>query len=614
MEPLFVVLGGIVFSSWVAEAQVPLKSNAVLPWYVHCDLTNETSCGGTGDRSLADWQVVIEDATAAANAMIQGQNGPDDIPCCASLSVGSVSILEDPSGQDLYQIDAGEMDELDQFGEAGVRAFLVDSINDCAGGVGALGCATRYDCGVTATNPDLLMNLVVTVEAHEDFDRLGATLAHERGHTVCLEHVTSTTDCQLMTSVAGGACLEDFPSLDQCELYRAAANNVDDGSCACHQSAGVAAADASACSGLPGICSGGLCGEVGSDASVRLVAAVGTAASTGDATDEWLGLSGATGGWSSSTPFSELDSGFEVRGMAYAPERNRVYAIAPFRDPSRATNGAWSTPNTLLSLNPETGEVVEMGSIGAFDEMVALAFDPGTGGDATDDRLLALALQWISGAVYCRTLVEIDPDDASAIELGKLKDSETALLVGCGSDVENKGAQGLAFDSQRSVLYSTQWNSSAPLRQIELPCTETARCLTVDVSTAESLVRLAPSLAYSATSDRLYLVGDPGMFYESSEGTVNLDRLQLDSLNAGSFETAETLTIQAVSVAGLAAVPNPFPVPEPAQGALVALGLLVALRGRSLVRGVSYSGLVRGGGVGRVSRAGERGARRSRFR
>ena len=629
---LLVVLGALA-----ANASPPAKSIHELDWYVHPDLRDPDGSW----REIGYWRALIEKATVEANDLLQGKNGPGDLPCCTALAVGTVEYFLDPASI-LFDIgSSAEFNSLRVIGTPGrSRAYFVDSITSCSSGQAlAIGCAERPDCGPAATSPDVI--LAVTLDAHEEFDRLANTLAHERGHNACLEHVSfvDASDCQLMTPASGGACLDDLATL-QCDRFRAAANAAAEGSCECHDSVGVAEADATACTletAPEGLCSGGLCGETGSDASVTLVAAAGTAAAQGDTTDEWIALSGVTGGWSASTPFG---SGFEVRGFAYSPGRNIVYGIAPEPLLSRTPPGDrvppgenpdWTTTNTLLELDPTTGAVSVVGTIDSYDEMVALAFDPGPTAGPEDDRLLALAIEWNQARdnsqtvspeledFYCRRLVEIDPDDASTVpgpDLDQDGNGEPPRVLSQCSYNLDEGMQGLAYDTARSMLYVASRSSSMQLREIELPC-GTMCTVGTTIATPDTLYRRSPSLAYSQTSDRLHHVG----WRDFGEAGT---RLYFDSFDAASvaaaasasvptlFDRAPTLTIEGFSAGGLAAIPSPFPVPEPPGGPLVALLALAMLgRRRSLALGVSYSDLTTGGAVGEVTRAGEGCARRA---
>ncbi len=506
-----------------ALAATPNVAPHALDWFIHEDLV-------TTERPLAYWTSLLEEATADANLILQGQSGPSDTPCCAALSVNSITTFANvDASRDLLSIDdEAEYDDLDTIGPAGPRFFLVDSLGFCGGSTGSfLGCATRPACNVF---PDPVSDRigVVSVEAGDAFDRLAATIAHERGHNACLAHVTGNA-CQLMLSSGGGSCL----GASECDAYVAAAPGSSADVCECHSAAGTAASDASACTseaGPAGLCSGGFCGEVGSDASASLVVAAGPDALEGDASDEWLSMSGLTGGWTVSTAFG---SGIEAKGLAYSPGRALVYAVAP--------TGAGT--NTLASLDPETGTVSVLGVIEGFEDMVGLAFDPGPSASTDDDRLLALALRDATTTI-CRQLVAIDPDTASATLLGNINN-------GCNGD-PTSGFQGLAYDSTREKLYATAFFGSGQLWQIDLACspsctpTAISNCTLTD--TCPDTVfpgRDDPALAYSPASDRLYLLGQQA-------GPTML----LDSFSAETLLKATTVGIDGFTPGGLAARPT----------------------------------------------------------
>ncbi|MFP6564575.1 MAG: hypothetical protein VCC68_08860, partial [Myxococcota bacterium] len=247
-----------------------------------------------------------------------------------------------------------------------------------------------------------------------------------------------------------------------------------------------------------------------------------------------------------------------------------LYGIAPERDDERITNGAWTTTNTLVELDPTTGDVTIVGSIEGFDEMVALAFDPGATAAESDDRLLALALDWYSGGFYCRQLVEIDPDDASASAAGSIIGIDM-----CDDDLEEGGMQGLAYDSVRGQLFATARSSTSQLREIQLPCSSS--CIISNVATDSNLYRHSPSLAYFEDTDRFYLLGSRPFGYEDPEDPPNWlyeDKIQFDTLDGETFQKSATIMIQGFTGSGLAALPNPLPVPEPSVGLLGGAALL----------------------------------------
>ena len=88
---------------------------------------------------------------------------------------------------------------------------------------------------------------------------------------VTAEHV-SDNECQLMAAFNGGGCLDAM----ECSRVVDEAQTTGSQTCDCHTDGGVFEADGGACADVvTGFCSGGVCGEPGSDASVRLIAAGG---------------------------------------------------------------------------------------------------------------------------------------------------------------------------------------------------------------------------------------------------------------------------------------------------------------------------------------------------
>ena len=517
------------------QAQSPVVSQHSLPWHVHEDLVTE-------ERPLSFWENLPTEASADATVILEGASGPADTPCCTRLGTITVETFSnvDPL-RDLYQIsDAAEWDDLHTLGGTGPRAFLVDDISFCGGPSTGIGCGETPSCSTFPGNAGGDRIMVVSLEAWEESDRLAATLAHEHGHNSCLTHPDEEVDadpdsCNVMLSSSGGACL----TADQCDRYIAAANGSSTATCDCHTALATLAADAAACTtdeDTSGLCSGGICGETGSDASATLYASVGTAADFGDSTDEWMSLSALTGHWTTSTPFG---TGIEPNGLAYAESRSLLYAVAP----------SGTNLNDLFSINPATGSVTAVGTMTEFEEMVALAFDPGASPSPDDNRLLALArrsgVSSSSGTIECRKLVAIDPDDASTTYLGPINQACSA---------SSPGLTGLAYDSTRQKLYAAAFFSSK-LWEIDLECSTSCAATSIDDCLLRDscpddfyLGSAQPGLAYSASNDRLYLIG-----------MQSGPRTELDSFDAETLLKTETLSIDGFSLGGLAAAPNPLP-------------------------------------------------------
>jgi DNA-binding beta-propeller fold protein YncE len=527
----FVVLvGSLLLARPLAAA--PAVEVHSLQFLVHSDLV-------TAQEPFSFWQDLIREAVLEATILLQGASGPFDTPCCVRLDGVSVGTFDGtdvgrPAG-DLFVLDSGaDYDDLATLG-TGSRAFVVDSITYCGGFAPlAIGCANQPGCPQPAgDNPDLV--LVVTRDAR-DSGRFVSTLAHERGHTTCLGHLDANA-CQLMRPSAGGDCLD----ATECGHYlNGGITGVD--ACVCADDLGGVREDGSACvdGALQGICSGGVCGESGSDASVTLLAAGGPGAAQGITTDELLRLSGLTGDWVSEGPFA---MSFEPQGLAFDPARDRLYAVAPS-----------AGDDQLLELDPATGAVLATRTVVGHQQLISLAFDPGPTGGPGDDRLLALD---DDPASAFEDLIEIDPDTGSANVLG-------GLSSGFGG-----GFQGLAYDADAGVLYA-----AAHLGGVWTVATScSGLCSVVDVMDVP--VRGDPGLAWSADTGRLYIAG-----FQANTPTL------VDAIDPGNgFEVSLGLGIDPFTAGGLAALPVPE-APELLGGfaALTCVVWLARTRGRSTRR------------------------------
>ena len=537
-----------VFGAWLAVLLLwaPLEVRATAPttnlhelkWLVHVDMID----AGAG-RGLAFYTAIINQAVGDATILIEGDQGPADTPCCDVIEVLSIATFGIPDDGLDVPSNAADQAALDVIvGSTGSTAFLVDSLGYCGGPTAtAIGCAAWPPCSDNP-NDDPGLKLIVTMEAHEIYDVLGETLAHERGHNSCLGHVAATEQCYLMTSSAGGGCV----TASDCTAFDNGRNN-SGGTCACHDGASGTEADGTVCSerSVTGQCSGGVCGVVGSDASVRMVAAGGPESADSADTDDALVISGLSGGWVNS---GAVGASTAPTGLAYAPLRGVLYAVNPL-----------AGDHELITLDPETG--IRNGTIGTLtgkDDVVALAFDPGDTDAESDDRLFALDRVYILGNPF-EDLFEIDPDDASVTDLGGLNRGVT------------NGFQGLAYDSLNDRLYASGFANSG-IYEIDLACP--SLCSTSAV-TGISVQRPYSSLAYSEETGRLYLMG-------SQSGPRSL----FNSIDPTTFETFPAIGIDDYTPGGLAVIP----VPEPdslisnAIGGLLVVGLACRRRsGKKLV-------------------------------
>jgi hypothetical protein len=518
-----------VFFLWApldALAVAPTTNLHELKWLVHVDMIDAGA-----DHDLAFYEAIINQAVADATILIEGDQGPTDSPCCDVIQALSIGTFGTPGDGLDVPSSADDQDALDDIvGSSGSTAFLVDSLSYCGGSApNAIGCGVRPPCD-NNPNDDPGLKLIVTMEAHEIYNLFGETLAHERGHNSCLPHVTPGEQCLLMSPSAGGGCL----TASDCTDFDNGRNN-SGGTCACHDGSGGAEDGGIACveRSVTGLCSGGLCGEVGSDASVQLMAAGGPESAEGAATDDALVLSGLSGGWLNLGP---IGTSTAPTGLAYALLRGVLYAVNPL-----------AGDDELITLDPTTGS--RTGTIGTLTGMqvvTALAFDPGDTDAESDDRLLALIPDEFDPPFDI--LFEIDPDDASVIVLGGLNRGVT------------NGFQGLAYDSVNDKLYASGWANSG-IYEIDPACS--SLCATTEV-TGFSVSRRYSSLAYSEETGRLYQSG-------SQTGPRSL----FDSIDATTFEVFPTIGIDDYTPGGLAAIPAPEPHPLILQvvGGLAVAGL-----------------------------------------
>lgn len=497
-----------------------------------------------GGEGLAYYQGVIDTGLAEAQLLLQGDQGPADVPCCTDIRRAAISPVALSTLQNVDTAnDYNDMTNICNQQGGGSCAFLVNSISYCGGfSPGTIGCADRPACAanVPDDNPTLVMVVSLDSLAIGEVARIPAfaqTIVHERGHNACLEHVTANP-CQIMQASAGGGCLDAA----ECGHYRDAGNAIG-GVCECQTDALATVADGSACSEVAsGRCSGGVCGASGSDASVSLLAAGGLESVVGAATDDPLRLSGLSGGW---TDLGSFDGATQVLGLEYAPGRDLIYGV---------TNA-----DALITVDPVTGaQLAVIGSLPATGDFLqpdgiqparydGLAFDPGPTAQLTDDQLyLVRQPESCDDTDYCVSqVVSVDPDTAATTLVGDL---DTGFL---------DGVQGLAFDSQRGHLYASAAGEVA-IWEIQLDC-PFQFCSVVDVA---GRTRLRSSLAYDAATDRLYLIG-----------TREDDRVYYDSIDAATFEQAEPIGIDGFTPGGLAA-------PEPGGFAtgITALAALIWLR------------------------------------
>lgn len=491
-----------------------------LDWSVHVDLVDP----GAG-RDLAWWQGVVDDAIAAGNRLLEGRGGPFDTPCCSRLARSApLSTFGSPGdGYDVIDSQA-EQNVLAGLG-SGSRVFLVDSASWCQGfSPGSLGCALRPGCsGDPNDDPSLWM--YVTVDALDD-GTLASVVAHERGHNSCLEHVAAAK-CQLMQAVVYTPGLGGCMNAGECGAYAAGRTELSSGQeCSCHDGTGGLLADGTACNeGTLGLCSGGVCGDLAGDARVRLVAA----GSPGDVVgppEDALRISGLTGDWSSLGLFAGTAD--DVRALAWAEDSSTLFGVVPtvFDD-------------SVVTIDPQTGAILAwVGTIAnGAQEIVSMAYDPGATSSPGDDRLIVLEVDGDAGEFRW-----IDPASPS-----------TAYLLGALSWQPAGSFTGMAYDSRQGRLFlATPFGSSVQnlggLWETDLSSCPPSPCTTTQLPGFQ-FYRGNASLAYSAETGMLYLVGD---------GFGDPDtRTFYDVIDPTTLTTAGTLSLDRFTTAGLAAVPEP---------------------------------------------------------
>jgi hypothetical protein len=490
---------------------------------------------GQGEN-LAFYQGVIDTGLVEAQLLLQGNQGPADVPCCTDIRRAAITQVALSTLQDVDSAtDYDDMDDICNQQGGGSCAFLVDSITFCGGfSPGTIGCADTPSCASNVPDDNPTLTLVVSLDALAG-GAFAQTLVHERGHNACLTHVAANP-CQVMQSATGGGCL----SAAECGHYRDA-GNATGGACQCHTDALATAADGSACSEVAsGLCSGGVCGAAGSDASVVLLAAGGPESVEGAATDDPLRISGLSGGW---TDLGSFSGATQILGLEYAPGRDRVYGV--------------TSADALVTIDPVTGaQLATIGTLPATGDFFVppdvvplsvrydgLAFDPGATASPADDQLyLVRQPESCDDSDFCFSqIVSVDPDTAATTFVGDL---DTGFF---------DGFQGLAFDGLRGRLYASA-GGSVGIWEIDLAC-PFEFCSVIDVAGEP---RIESSLAYDAATDRLYLVG-----------TQSGGRLFYDSFDAETFEHDEAIGIDGFTPGGLAA-------PEPSAFA-TGITVLVAL-------------------------------------
>jgi hypothetical protein len=372
--------------------------------------------------------------------------------------------------------------------------------------------------------------MIVTVAALED-GVLASTIAHERGHNSCLMHV-ATAACQLMQGSiylpADGGCL----TATECTNYKAGRTTSSSGlECGCHVDATTIEPDGATCTQVAsGLCSGGLCGAYDEDAGVRLIAAAAPGTAAGGPPDDALQVSALSGNWSTLAQFAPTSD--DVRGLAYAQDSGTLFGVVPtvFDD-------------LIVTIDPTTGTIIDfVGSIAnGGKEFLSMAYDPGATSAPGDDRLLLLEAGGSLAEIFA-----INPASPS-----------TATLLGSLVWSNPERFTGLAYDSIQDKLYAAATFGGGAIFEIDLTSCPPSPCNSVQLP-ASTYPWDDLSLAYSPVSGMLYLMGTAHLgvrtFYNVIDPTTG--------------ESVETRSLDVLTPAGLAAVP------EPAFGAALGAGLM----------------------------------------
>jgi hypothetical protein len=519
----------LVASSGTALAGPEVDLHA-LRFFVHVDLV-EPAAG----RDLAFWQDVVDDAVTRGSQLLEGVQGPADAACCTQLTRTAPLATFGTPGDGLDVVDslADQQAIASLVGPSGSRAFLVDTIDYCAGPGAAAGCASLGACGNPNDDPALWLYAEVWgFVAGEISETLPSVLAHERGHNSCLQHV-SANDCQLMQGSVVAPGLGGCLSASECSAFRDGRTQTASGlECVCHAASGGALPDGSLCAAPNGICSGGRCGSFAGDAGVALIAAAEPGEAGLSGPEEALRLSGLTGDWAS---LGQIDpSGAAVRALAWAEEGQTLWGVIP-------TSGN----DLVVRIDPVTGEVLSpvAGSISnGADEIISMAYDPGPTSDPGDDRLIVLEVHLELGFSVGEVRSFSPASPSSTTLLG--------TLGGSGSGSANLFT-GLAYDSQQGLLFLSSPFGPHGLWKIDLNTScPPGPCVATQLPGSESLFRYDSSLAYSRRSGMLYLVG-------TSANAEPFTRTFFDVIDPVTGQTRETLSLDRFEPAGLAALPEP---------------------------------------------------------
>jgi hypothetical protein len=211
-----------------------------------------------------------------------------------------------------------------------------------------------------------------------------------------------------------------------------------------------------------------------------------------------------------------------------------------------------------VTIEPATGRITAIvGTLAnGADEIVSLAYDPGDTNAPGDDRLLVLEVGTLGGEV--RAISPASPSTATLLGSLAYAPSSAALFTG------------LAYDSIHDKLFAASPFNPNGLYVIDLTSCPPSPCSSTAVEGSEQragLFRDDASLAFSPVTGMLYLVGT------SYAG----ERTFFDVVDPVTGTSVDTLSLDAFTPAGLAAVPEPIATISCLTGVM---GVIVAYRAR----------------------------------
>ena len=154
---------------------------------------------GQGEN-LAFYQNVIDTGLAEAQLLLQGDQGPSDVPCCVDIRRAAITQVVLATLQDVDSAaDYTAMSNLCSQQGGGSCAFLVDTVTYCGGfSPTTIGCADTPSCASNVSGDDPTLTLVVSLDAPRH--RRRPSTAPPRGpHTRCRRRRSQAHRCGMST-------------------------------------------------------------------------------------------------------------------------------------------------------------------------------------------------------------------------------------------------------------------------------------------------------------------------------------------------------------------------------------------------------------------------------